>query len=324
MSSARIVIIGTGGTISEKFDPETGSSVPALSIEDLVKFVPQLDTLAQVKVEQLINIDSSQASPADWLFLSKRVNEVLTDPDINAVVVTHGTDTMEEGVYFIDRTLQSDKAVCFVGAQRNASDPQSDGPPNIRDAVLVACDPRAAGRGAMLVMNSYILPARGARKTHTVNVQTFKADEGGYVTFGRVQFYHPPHRRQPVPMPTRLPKVDIVTMYPGSDGRLLEYAIDSGAEGIVVEALGSGNVNSANYRAIQKGLKMGIPIVIATRVYWGHVLPLYGGDGGGDTLAKAGCILSGDLTPPQARIELLLALTQTSDMNELRGYFENT
>lgn len=320
-----ISLIGTGGTIAERIDPATGACVPALSVADLVAEVPELRALADIRVEQLMNIDSSQARPEDWLQLTRRIDEVLCDPAVAGVVVTHGTDTMEEGVYFVDRTLQHDKPVCFVGAQRSASDPRSDGPPNIRDAVTVTAHPAAGGLGAVVVMNSYIAQARGVRKTQTFNVQTFQPDEGGYVgyvAFGKVRIYHRPERPPAFPIPDRLPRVDLVAMYPGSDGRLLRYAIESGAEGIVVEGVGAGNVNEANYEAIREALRSGIPTVITSRVYYGRVFELYGGSGGGKTLAEEGCLLAGELTSPQARIQLMLAMTQTKKTSELRRYFE--
>lgn len=324
----RIAILGTGGTIAECLDPATGTFVPTLSIAELVAAVPELPALADVRVEQLMNIDSSQAQPEDWLRLARRLNAVLAEPDIAGAVVTHGTDTMEEGVFFIDRLLDSGKPVCFVGAQRSASDPRSDGPPNIRDAVAVAAAPEARGLGATVVMNSYIAQARGVRKTQTFNVQTFQPDEGGYlgyVAFGRVRIYHRPERQPPIPMPPSdtLPRVDVIPMYPGCDGRLLRHAIATGADGVVIEGVGAGNVNHALYEAIVGDAKnRGVPVVVTSRVYYGRVFPMYGGPGGGRSLADAGCILAGELTTPQARVQLILGLTTSRELSKLRLCFE--
>jgi len=324
----RVALLGTGGTIAECLDPTSHSFVPTLSVADLVAGIPELADIAEVQVEQLMNIDSSQAQPEDWLRLARRLNAVLTDPEIAGAVVTHGTDTMEEGVFFIDRLLDSDKPVCFVGAQRSASDPRSDGPPNIRDAVAVAASPDARGLGAVVVMNSYIAQARGVRKTQTFNVQTFQPDEGGYlgyVAFGRVRIYHRPERPPPVPMPAgdTLPRVDVIPMYPGCDGRLLRHAVATGADGIVVEGVGAGNVNHALYEAIVVDAKQrNVPVVVTSRVYYGRVFPMYGGPGGGRSLADAGCILAGELTTPQARVQLILGLTQTRETARLSSVFQ--
>jgi L-asparaginase len=324
----RVAVLGTGGTIAECLDPATGAVVPTLSIAELIAAIPELADIADVRVEQLMNIDSSQAHPEDWLRLAHRLNATLAEPDIAGAVVTHGTDTMEEGVFFIDRLLDSEKPVCFVGAQRSASDPRSDGPPNIRDAVAVAASPEARGLGAVVVMNSYIAQARGVRKTQTFNVQTFQPDEGGYlgyVAFGRVRIYHRPDRPPPVPMPPgdTLPRVDVIPMYPGCDGRLLRHAVATGADGIVIEGVGAGNVNHALYEAIAVDAKArGVPVVVTSRVYYGRVFPLYGGPGGGRSLADAGCILAGELTTPQARVQLILGLTMSRELSELRLCFE--
>ncbi|HLJ88706.1 MAG TPA: asparaginase [Candidatus Angelobacter sp.] len=320
----KVLIIGTGGTIAEKIDPQTHAAVPAVSTEDLIAAVPELKRLATIETEQLMNIDSSQATPGDWLKLARRVREAQRDPSVTGIVITHGTDTMEEAVFFVDRTLESDKPVVFVGAQRNASAPDSDGPGNIRDAVTLAVSPLAKGIGATIVMNGYITPAVGARKTETINVQTFMGGDGGflgYVGQGQVRMLRKPLRKPPLPLPDKLPNVAFVSVYSGSDGSFLKKALEDGAEGLVVEGVGAGNVNKANYEVIKQALKKNIPVVITSRVYFGSVFPIYGGDGGGKTLSDDGCILANDMTSPQARLMLILALAQTKDPAKLKEHF---
>lgn len=320
-----VVLVATGGTIAEKKDPDTGAVVPSLSGEDLVKTVPGLGDLARIRVEQIFNLDSSEMSPERWLELSREVDRILADPEVAGVVVTHGTDTMEEGAYFLDLTLTSDKPVVFVGAQRSASDPYTDGPDNIRDGVTQVVSPEARGFGVTVTMNQYIHPARDVRKTHTGNVMSFRSGEKGclgYVALGRVEAYRLPIRERPLPRPEKLPRVDLVAVYSGSDGRLLRHSADTGAEGLVVEAFGLGNVNTDTAEAIRYARSKGIPVVVCTRVYYGRTAAVYGGGGGGETLREMGCLFGGDLTAAKARLRLMLALARTRDAAELAGYFQ--
>lgn len=320
-----VAVLGMGGTIAQKYDPVTHASVPAVSADDLTKNIPGLDKVAKLQVEEIMNIDSSQAKPDDWLKLAKRVNEVLKDPAISGVVVVHGTDTMEEGVFLVDRLLDSNKPVVFVGAMRNASELGADGPRNLRDAITVAAAPEFKDCGAMLAMNSHVSPAKGVRKSHTINPQTFvTGEEGniGYVTAEGPILFHKPVRAKPIPMPDKLPKVDVIPSYSGSDGRLAKYAVESGAEGLVVEGVGAGNVNEATYEGVKLALAKKLPVVVTSRVYYGEVLPIYGGPGGGHTLKEDGVIFPGRLTTAQARILLLLTMTQTTDPAELQTYFD--
>ena len=322
-----VAVISTGGTIAEKTNPRTGGAVPALSGKDLLDAVPQLAKVAKIKVVKYSNIDSSQMTPELWAGLSKTVDQVLADPSIKGAVITHGTDTMAEGSYFLDLTLKTDKPVVFVGAMRDASDVSPDGPANILDAVIQVCSDNARDWGVTVTLNQYINSARDARKTNSTNVQTFNSGEKGflgYIAMGRVYRFHDRHDRQRFPLPDKLPKVDLLTTFAGDDGSLLRYAVDQGAEGIVIEGVGAGNVNAEVYKAVEYALKKRIAVVVATRVYHGGVFPIYGDQGGGETLKKAGVILGGDLTGPKARILLMIALPQAKgDYARLKAYFKH-
>lgn len=320
-----VAIVTTGGTIAEKRDPKTGGAVPAISGKDLVEAVPGLEKVANIQVFPFSNIDSSQMTPEIWAKLSKKVDEVLKDPKIKGAVVTHGTDTMAEGAYFLDLTVQSKKPVVFVGAMRDASDLSPDGPANIYNAVLQAASEEAKKFGVTVTLNQYINAARAVRKTQTTNVQTFNSGEKGYlgyIVMGKVHTFNVPLIKQKIPIPEKLPKVVLLKTFAGDDGRFVRYAIDTGAKGIVVEGVGAGNVNAKVYEAIKYALNKKIPVVIATREYNGAVYPIYGDKGGGATLQKAGAILAGDLISPKARILLILAIPQVSDVKELKKYFK--
>lgn len=308
-----VAIFTTGGTIAEKIDPKTGGAVPAVSGNDLIEAVPELKKIANIKVINFSNIDSSQMNPEIWARLSKKVDAVLKDPKIKGAVITHGTDTMAEGAYFLDLTLKTDKPVVFVGAMRNASQISPDGPANLRDAVLQVCSDNAKGWGVTVTMNQYINSARDVEKTQTTNVQTFKSGEKGYlgyITNGEVIRFNNRLYRNRLPIPDRLPDVPLIKMYPGSDGRFVRHAVEMGAEGLVIEAVGAGNVNVKLYKAIKAALAHKIPVVITSSVLYGGVFPDYGDIGGGAMLKKDGAILSRSLKGQKARLLLMLAIPQ--------------
>ena len=322
-----VAVITTGGTIAEKIDPATGGAVPALTGKTLLETIPELAKVAKIKVIQYSNIDSSQMTPEMWAGLSKTVDEVIAAPSIKGAVVTHGTDTMAEGSYFLDLTLKTDKPVVFVGAMRDVSEVSPDGPANIRDAIIQVCSDNSRDWGVTVTLNQYINSARDVRKTNSTNVQTFNSGEKGYlgyIAMGRVYRFHDRHDRQRFPLPDRLPKVLLLTTFAGDDGRLLGNAVEQGAEGIVIEGVGAGNVNAQVYGAVEYALKKGVAVVIATRVYHGGVFPIYGDQGGGKTLQRAGAVLGGDLTGPKARILLMLALPYVKgDRARLKDFFKH-
>lgn len=208
--------------------------------------------------------------------------------------------------------MDSPKPVVLIGAQRNASEPDFDGPRNLLGAVRIATDPASAGKGAVLAMNDQINAARDVTKTHTSSVETFKSGDFGLlgtVDSDRITYARAPLRRRHVPIRSdadAMPYVEIVPMYGGADGALIRAAVEHGAKGIVVQALGWGNVNLPMFAAIKEALARGVPVVISTRVPNGRVLPHYGWDGGGKTLVEAGAVMADDLSPQKARILLML------------------
>jgi len=321
-----VAIVTTGGTIAEEIDPVTKKVMPAISGHDFIKAMPALRKIANIKVVEFSNIDSSQMSPAIWLRLSKVVNHLLQNPKISGVVVIHGTDTMVEGAYFLDLTTSSSKPIVFTGAMRSASNLHPDGPQNILDAVIQASSRQAQNWGVTISLNQYINSAASARKMQTTNVQAFGSAEKGYLgyIYGKniLRFHNRIHRIH-FPLPKQLPRVDLITTFAGDNGKIIRYAVDSGAKGLVIEAFGAGNVNAAAFNAIKYAISKNVAVIITSRVPNGRVYPIYGDQGGGATLAKNGAILDGDLAAPKARIFLMLALpTVGNDFSKLRQYFK--
>ena len=312
-----VVIVTTGGTVAMKLDAKTGALLPAVSGKDLIEAVPGLAKIATIETTEFINIDSSQMTPQIWRDLSEKVDSILAREDVTGVVVTHGTDTMEEGVFFLQTTLKSKKTVAFVGAQRSASDLSADGPANIYDAVKTVVSPASKGWGAVLVMDQYVNEARYVQKSHTTNPHTFMSGQHGYLGYvvnNRVMKFHDVVNDTKVDLPKTLVKVPLFHTFPGDDGSSIKHAVDDGAKGIAVAGLGAGNVSKEVFEAVKYALSKNVPVVIGTRVYEGGVYPMYGSEGGGSTLMKAGAFLSKDLSLNKARLLLLIGVS-----NGLKG-----
>lgn len=307
-----VAFIATGGTIAMRIDPVKQAPVPAISGEDLLATVPGVAKYARVEVSNLSNVPSDYMDPPRWVALTHPVQDALSRPEVAGVVVSHGTDTLEETAWWLDLTVDSPKPVVLIGAQRNASESDFDGPRNLLNAVRIAVDPASAAKGVMLAMNDQINAARDVTKTHTSSVETFKSGDHGFlgvVDFDRIVFSRAPLRRQHVPLKSdAMPAVEIVPMYGGADGVLVRAAVEHGAKGLVIQGLGWGNVNVPMFAAIKEAIAGGVPVVITSRVPNGRVLPNYGFEGGGKTLVQAGAVMGDDLSPQKARILLMLLL----------------
>ena len=322
-----VQFIATGGTIAMKVDPVTKGVVPAISGDDLMQTVPDAARFATIEVNNFSSMSANYVEPRWWSRLTRAVDDALARPEVSGVVIAQGTDTMEETAYWLDLTVKSDKPVVMIGAQRNASSPDFDGPRNLLNAIRIATTPDARGKGVMVAMNNQINAARAVTKTHTGNVETFKSGDFGFlgeVWDDKVVFSRVPLRRQHIDIGTaEMPRVEILPMFGGADGSLLRYAVDQGAKGIVVQALGMGNMNVSMFEAVKYALSKSVPVVIATRVPNGRTMPLYGFQGGGKTTFDAGAVMAGDLSPQKARLLLMLSLHQgKTGKAELQAAFD--
>ena len=322
-----VQFIATGGTIAMKVDPVTKGVVPAISGNDLMQTVPDAARFATIEVNNFSAMSANYVEPKWWTRLTRAVDEALARPEVAGVVIAHGTDTMEETAYWLDLTVKSEKPVILIGAQRNASSPDFDGPRNLLNAIRIATTAEANGKGVMVAMNNQINAARTATKTHTADVETFKSGDFGFlgeVWEDRVQFTRTPLRRLHIDIgPSEMPRVEILPMFGGADGALLRYAVDQGAKGIVVQAVGMGNMNVSMFEAVKYALGKNVPVVISTRVPNGRTMPVYGFAGGGKTTFEAGAVMAGDLSPQKARLLLMLLLHQgKSSKAELQVAFD--
>ena len=327
MSDRAVVhVLFTGGTISMRRDPVTGAALPALSGREIVARVPGLRREARLRLEDLARLPGPHVTPA-WMWrLRRRVEEVLADPRVDGVVITHGTDTLEETAYLLDLTVAGPKPVVLTGAMRTYSDPGWDGPANLTAAVRTAAHPGASGRGTLVVVGDEIHAAARVRKAHTQRLDAFRSALGpvGVLDRGRPRF-QAPAARGPVLRPHRLvTAVDLHVLASGSDDRLLRASLASGARGLVLEGTGAGNVPPAVLPGIRAALRSRVPVVVVSRCAEGRVAPLYGFEGGGQRLAEMGAVLAGDLGGPKARIRLMVALGLGSDPAAIRALFDQS
>ena len=320
----RVHVVFTGGTISMRIDPGTGAAVPALSGEEIVARVRGLDRLARLTLEDYARLPGPHVTPF-WMWrLKERVGVLLADPAVDAVVLTHGTDTLEETAYLLDLTLDSPKPVVFCGAMRTVSQKGWDGPANLLAAVRTAVHPRSARRGVLVAIGGEVHAASEATKRHAQRLRAFHSAHGplARIARGRVVYRRPPSRPPRLAASRLVPEVDLHTMAAGVDDGLLRASLARGARGLVLAATGAGNVPPAAMPGLRAALAGGVPVVLVTRCAEGRVTPAYGYEGGGQMLRELGVIFAGELPGPKARIKLMVALGVTSDVAEIRRLFE--
>lgn len=312
-AEGHVVVLSTGGTIASTHD-KTGAVVPTVTGSKLVE--PLSGTFDKDKltleVKDIAKLDSSAMTLDDTDTIIEAVNKELRRDDVDGVVVTHGTDSMEETAIAVDTFQDSDKPVVLTGAMRPFDDPDPDGPDNLALAVKTVTDPSNKGRGTFIAFADHVIPARGAFKSDTTKADGFANNNG------KKQPQRPPALKH---QPLGNTRVDIIAAYPGAPADLIQRSLDSGAESIVIEGMGAGNIGDELAQAAKAAAKK-VPVVLTTRVDHGPVEGIYGGAGGGATLADAGVISSGTLRAPQARMLLAAAITTGTDAEDLFAHAE--
>jgi L-asparaginase len=323
-----VVILATGGTIAgaAATGTQSGYTSGAVTIDAMLAAVPGIDKLAKVKGEQISNVGSQDMSFDILLKLAKRINELAPKPDVDGIVITHGTDTMEESAYFLNLTAKTDEPIVLVGSMRPSTAVSADGPLNLYNAVAVASDPQAKGRGVLVVMNDEIHAAHSLTKTSTTAVETFKSPLRGLVgttNYGKQDYFSSPtwkHTTQSefdVSAVTKLPRVDILYASADMSPDLIDAAVANGAKGIVIAGVGNGNMNKASVDAAERAVKKGVVVVRSSRVPTGTVGRNVELDDD-----KLGFVASNELNPQKSRILLSLALLQQRSPAEIQRLFE--
>jgi L-asparaginase type II len=320
----RVHVVATGGTIAST--NYYGGNQGKIGVEQLLKSVPALDTVAVVTAQQFANVASSSVTPDMWLALSRGIADTLRahpPSELAGVVVTHGTDTLEETAYFLDLTVADARPVVVTGAMRPSDGVGIDGPANLLAAVRIAASPAARGRGAMVVLNDEILAARDATKLNTVRPNAFAAPFRGDLGVADPEgiVFHRDARRAPtfdLAGVRELPRVDIVYTYAGADGAAVDALVAAGAKGLVVAGAGRGGTTPAQAEALRRAAAKGVVVVTGSRAGSGSVSV---GTGTSRRADGPGFVGTGDLNVQHARVLLMLALTRTSDPKEVARIF---
>lgn len=325
--TTRIMVLATGGTIAgaQAEGGGYGYKSGSFDISDLILAVPNLDKLAIITGEQVVNIGSQDMDDGVWLTLAKRLREVVDSSDTDAVLITHGTDTMEETSYFLSLVTKTAKPIIMAGSMRPATAISADGPSNLFNGVSAAISPDAVGRGVMVVLNDQIHYARNVSKTSTTDVQTFQSGNrgpAGLTNTGAITWLAKPDWKQGMSSAfsidglDQLPRVDIIYGHAGMNADLIEAAINLGAKGLVIAGVGDGNMTTPALEALDAATKAGVVVVRSTRLPSGIVYRNNEVDD--DAL---GFVASGELNPSKSRVLLMLALTKTGDTSEIQRMF---
>ena len=322
-----VVILATGGTIAGAAGSGTqaGYTSGQVTIDAMVNAVPNITKLAKIKGEQVSNVGSQDMSFDILLALSKRIAELAKQNDVDGIVITHGTDTMEESAYFLNLVCKTDKPIVLVGSMRPSTAVSADGPLNLYNAVAVAADPNAKGRGVLLVMNDWIHSAQSLTKVSTTAVQTFMSPLRGLIgttAYGANEYYRYPNSKYgsksefSVDGVTKLPRVDIVYADLDMSPDLIDASVEKGAKGIVIAGVGNGNMTKGALEACVRAVKKGVVVVRSTRVATGNV-----GRNVEVNDDQSGTIASADLNPQKSRILLSVALLKQRKAEDIQRLF---
>jgi L-asparaginase len=318
-----LLILTTGGTIMMSRSESQGV-ITTLSFDDLLIEIPQFKDYANIDIEEFTNIPSPHITPQDMFNLAKEVERRIKYYD--GVIITHGTDTLEETAYMLDLICSSQKPIIFTAAMRSQDDLGLDGPRNLLASVRTAVSPNARAKGTIVVLNDTIYSAREVTKICTNNVAAFDSPQYGYlgvVDEDRVIFYRESMVRDRIITDQIEPNVELIKIAAGSDSKFFYTCIETGVKGIIIEALGRGNVPPSVLPGITASIEAGLIVVVVSRTYNGRVLDVYGYEGGGRNLKEMGVILGGDLRGPKARIKLMVLLGSNASREEMNRLFND-
>ena len=327
MRKPKVVILGTGGTIAGKAGSNTemtGYQAGEIGIQTLINAVPEMLEVADVTGEQFCNIGSFDMIDDIWLRLSRRVSELLQQPEVDGIVITHGTDTLEETAYLLDLTINSDKPVVITGAMRSGSELGYDGPSNLAASICTAISEDAKGRGVLVCFNGELNSASEVIKANSMALNAFRTPNFGpigIVDNNKVMFYREAKKSEKYEVKEINKDVAVIKCVADMDSTLIDFAIEKGFGGIVIEALGRGNVPPRMVEGIKKALDKEIPVVVVSRCFEGRVHESYGYEGGGKMLKDLGVIFGDTLPGQKARVKLSLAINSNIKKEEIEKQF---
>ena len=320
----KILLIHTGGTISMHVSEDTGAVVPD-TVNPLTKEHAKLERLAAITEIEAFNLPSPHMTPEHMLKLRNIIADELAHEAFDGVVITHGTDTLEETAYFLDLTTKLEAPIVLTGAMRSSNELGADGLYNLVAAIRVASDEDARGKGVLVVMNDEIHQAVNVTKTSTSSVSTFQSPQYGpigLVTKTMIHFHHAPIIREFVDVQNLTKRVAMLKVYAGMDGDLVDAVVEAGYDGLVLEGLGQGNVPPALVPSIEKMMQQRLPVVLVSRCFNGIAQGVYGYEGGGKQLENIGVLFTTGLNGPKARLRLLIGLNQHQQPLEMSRFFQ--
>jgi L-asparaginase len=321
----KILIIFTGGTFSMMIDKNTGGAIPYYVGEQILEKIPEAKELADIECYDFGKYPGPHMTPELMFKLSNKVKEFLRENKYMGIIITHGTDTLEETAYLIDLTINSEVPIVLTGSMKNSSEPDWDGPQNLLDSINICKSPNARNLGVLVCLDGDINAASEVTKTYTEEIDSFHSlDFGalGFVQNERVIINRLPRKLETINTNKIVPNVDMLTAYAGMTDKFFKYSADSGVEGIVVEALGVGNVPPAAFEGIKYAVEKDIPVILVSRCPAGETEDIYSYSGAGKWLHNIGVIFAEYLNGQKARIKLMLALGISKDYSELRKMFE--
>lgn len=321
----KISIIFTGGTISMKIDPNLHAAVPALDSKEIMSMIPNIGDFCEIEVINYGNIPSPHITPKMMIEISNLVKDSVAREDIDGVIVTHGTDTLEETAYLLDLIVKTSKPIVVLGSMRNSSELGYDGSSNLAAALCTAVSDKAMNKGVLVVMNNEVNAAAEVTKTNTLSLDTFKSPEFGplgIVDNDEVLFHRNIISHQYIDTDKLEEKVALIKCVAGIESDIISFYIDNGYKGIVLEAMGRGNIPPSLLKGIKQAIDKNIPVVMVSRCPTGRVLGSYGYEGGGKHLSEMGVMLGGNLPGQKIRIKLMLALGITNNLNEIKEIIE--
>jgi L-asparaginase len=319
-----ILIVFTGGTFSMMIDEKTGGAVPRFSGEELLRKIPEAQNLAKITCYDFGKYPGPHMTPQLMFKLSQTVRGLITKNKFAGVIVTHGTDTLEETAYLLDLTIKTEIPIVVIGSMKNSSEQDWDGPQNLIDAIHVCLNKNCRGIGVLVCLNGEINAASEVTKIYTEQIDSFRSlDFGalGFIENGNVILNRLPKKLETIGTKKIITNVDLLTVYAGMDEKFFRYSADNKASGLVVEALGVGNVPPAAFEGIKYVIDKKIPVILVSRCPAGETFDIYSYPGAGKWLNKIGVIFADYLNGQKARIKLMLALGKTKDHKRLKKIF---
>lgn len=314
----KVAVIFNGGTISMKVDERIKAAVPSLTGEEIMSMVTGIEEFAQIESYSFSSKPSPHITIENMLEISKLIKSLVVRDDIDGVVLTHGTDTLEETAYFLDLTIGTEKAIVVTGAMRSSSELGYDGPFNLATSICTAASEEAKGRGVLVCFNGELNSATEVTKTNSMALNAFRTPNFGpigIVDNNKVFFYRRTKKHKVYEVDNINLDVALIKCAAGMDSDFIEYAIEKDYKGIVIEALGRGNVPPAMMKGIKEALSKGIPVVVVSRCFEGRVHESYGYEGGGKMLKDIGVFFEESMPGQKARIKLIVALSCKGAIN---------